>query len=580
MLIPVLLLAGAIRLVGYVEIKDSPILQLHHWSEADMSVYLAWARKIREGDWLSRSDVKPYHSWQQYIARTVHDASGSTEPFDERVGRRMWSHWLGEENFYEDPFYPYFLAGVGALFGEKVGAVYLIQALLGIASVALIMCLAQLMFDSTVALLAGLIAALFGPLVFYEALLLRSVFNTFTGLLAVILATLALQTPARRMLCFWLGLVCGFSFLVQSTAFLFTMATVIMLAVRFRRDRRAAVATLWPLVLGFLIAVAPLIARNVAVGARPFGPAAIGPISFINQNAVDAEPASGGLLSRYAADIMNRTDGHFLPAVVETLKTHPGPRSWLYLWARKLVAFWRWYEIPNNANYYYFCLYARAVCAAGSTFTSIGPLAAVGLILALRRGWVCVPALVYVGTGMLTSALFLTLSRLRLPYACALIPFAAFTVVSFVRFLQARRFIPAAAALAGVAFAAVIFWKPLPATRSAIWPADYGVGNEIVLRLAEQKAAADDVAGAIRLVEGQLKTEPETLRRLEPSTGPAKIPLLDAEISGSFAPLHQLAAQLYAARQDRQRAAEEARRAQILRVVDAQWKANQRRPAP
>jgi outer membrane murein-binding lipoprotein Lpp len=67
---------------------------------------------------------------------------------------------------------------------------------------------------------------------------------------------------------------------------------------------------------------------------------------------------------------------------------------------------------------------------------------------------------------------------------------------------------------------------------------------------------------------------------LEPTTNTAKIPLLDAEVSGSFAPLHQLAAQLYAARQDRQRAAEQARRAQILRMVDAQWKASQRRPAP
>ena len=545
-----------------------------------MSVYLAWARKIREGDWLSRSDVKPYHSWQQYIARTVHDFSRPAEPFDEQVGRRMWSHWLGEENFYEDPFYPYFLAGVGALFHEEVGVVYLIQALLGIASVALVMCLAQLLFDSTVALLAGLLAALFGPLVFYEALLLRSVFNTFTGLLTVILATLALEAPPRRRLCFWLGVVCGLSFLVQSTAFVFTVAVLVMLAVRFRRDRRAVWSALWPLVLGFLIAVAPLIARNVAVGARPFGPAAIGPISFINQNAVDAEPAAGGLLSRYAADIMNRTDGHFWPAVVETLKTHPGPGSWLYLWARKLVAFWRWYEIPNNANYYYYCLYARAVCAAGFTFKSIGPLAAVGLLLALRRGWVGVPALVYVATGMATSMLFLTLSRLRLPYACALIPFAAFTVVSFVRFLQTRRFIPAAAVLAGVVLAAMVLWKPLPPTRSAIWPADYGVGNEIVLRLAQQKAAADDIAGAIRLVEGQLKTEPDTLRLLEPTTNTAKIPLLDAEICGSFAPLHQLAAQLYAARQDRQRAAEQARRAQILRMVDAQWKASQRRPAP
>src|SRR5215831_7804190 len=138
MLAAVLLLAAGLRVIAYREIRDSPILELHHWSEADQSLYFEWARAIRGGDWLTRHDTMPYHSWHQHIAREAHAASGSPEPFDEAVARRIWRGWLGENELYEDPFYPYFLAGLGALLGESVRVVYLAQALLGMASVALV----------------------------------------------------------------------------------------------------------------------------------------------------------------------------------------------------------------------------------------------------------------------------------------------------------------------------------------------------------------------------------------------------------------------------------------------------------
>jgi 4-amino-4-deoxy-L-arabinose transferase-like glycosyltransferase len=575
-LVSVLVLAALVRVVAYREIKDSPILELQRWSEADMSLYVSWARAIRAGDWLSRADQTPYHSWHGHMARAVHAASGSTEPFDERVGRRIWRGWLGEGNFYADAGYPYFLAVLGALFGEKVTVVYLVQTLLGLASVALIVYMAQRMFDSTVAFVAGVLAALFGPLIFFESVLLRSVLNTLTGLLAVASTMLALERPSRRRL-LWLGLVSGVSFLVQATAILFALGAAALLVLRLRREPRRAAAAVGLVTLAFLLTVSPLIARNVAVGARPLSLPANGTVTFIHQNAVDSEPASGFMYSHYASDIMSRSGGRFWPAAVATVRTHPSLGSWLALCARRVLAFWSWYEIPNNANYYYFCLFARAVCAVAVTFASIGPLAAVGVILALRRGWVCVPALVYAGSGLLTSALVMTLSRLRLPYACALIPFAAFTIVSLLRWVGARRYLPALATAAAVAIAAVVLLRPQPATGSTVWAADYGTGNEIVVRLAQQKAAADDYAGAIRKVEDQLKTEPETLRLLEPGAAPSRISILDAEIAGSFAAVHELAADLYAARQDRTRAEAQARRARVLRVVSAQWESRQRR---
>jgi len=570
--VPVLLLAAAVRVVAWQQVRDSPMLELHHWSETDMALYFGWARAIRAGDWLSRLDTLPYHSWHQHIARDVHAASGSMQPFDEQVARRIWRGWLGEHEFYEDPLYPYFLAGVTAVFGERVGAVYFVQSLFGLATVALVVLIARGMFDDVVAAVAGAMAALFGPLVFFESLLLRSVLNAFTGLLTVAWTMRVLRAGPRGRRVLALGVICGVSFLVQATAIVFTLAAAVLLAVRFRRPLPQALVALAWMAAGFVVGVSPLVARNVAVGARPFGPPAHGPVTFINQNAADVDAGGGAYYSRYAPSIMAATGGRFWPVAVATIETHASAWSWVRLCGRKLYAFWRWYEVPNNANYYYFCLYARAACAVAVTFTVIGPLGAIGLLLSLRRGWVTLPAIVYVATGLLTTVLFTTLSRLRLPYACALIPFAAFTAVWIVRAVKGHRMVAAVAVAIAVALAAVAFARPLGVSRTPIWATDYGVGNEIVSALAEREATAGDLAAAIRRVERQLEaTEPEALRSLQPGTAPSRIPVLDAEVSGSFAALHGLAARLHAAAQDQARAQEHALRARVLQVVAAQW---------
>jgi hypothetical protein len=114
----VLLLAGAVRLVGYVGIKDADPPSPPLVGSGHVGVRRLGPQDTR-GDWLSRSDVKPYHSWQQYIARTVRDAS------DLSLSTSGWAAACGAtgsaEN-YEDPFHPYFWPAWAP--AAKVGAVY------------------------------------------------------------------------------------------------------------------------------------------------------------------------------------------------------------------------------------------------------------------------------------------------------------------------------------------------------------------------------------------------------------------------------------------------------------------------
>jgi 4-amino-4-deoxy-L-arabinose transferase-like glycosyltransferase len=535
-----------------------------------MHFYHGWAKSIAAGEVLSDPSPRPYHSWHGHVARAAHAASGSSEPFDERVGRRIWNRWLGEKTFYQDPLYPYFLAGIYSLAGESVRAVWLVQSLLGLLCVALVYALGALLFDRAVALAAGLAAAAYGPLLQYELLLLRPVLIAAAGLGSLVLAIVAMRSPGRLRWPLLAGLAAGLSVLLKSSALLFAAWIALVLALRLRGQGPVLWRSLGVYAAGFLLALSPLAARNVAVGTAPLALAATGPITFINHNAVDYDPALGDALSTHAPEILRRTDGRFLPAAVETLRTHPDAASVLRLLAGKLLGFWHWYEVPNNASYDYFCLYAALVCALGLSFALVGPAGLAGLLVSLRRSSEVRLAAAFVGVGLASTLLFYHLARFRLPYACALIPFAAWTAVETLRAVRGRAVRRALLLCGATAAAALLVLRPLPQGQPRIRVADHGVGSQIVQHLARQRAAAGELRAALALVERKLEIQPAALRRLEPGSSPTPLGILDAQLAGAYAPLHGLAAELCRALHEPQLAEHHRRRARILGIVSEQ----------
>ena len=104
-------------------------------------------------------------------------------------------------------------------------------AALGLLVVGLVYAIAYRLFDPAVAFVAGLMAALFGPLVFYETQLLRSVLQTFLSLTSILLGTIAFTRSDAR----WFaatGVSAGLLFLAQSSSLLFigVMALMVLLA--------------------------------------------------------------------------------------------------------------------------------------------------------------------------------------------------------------------------------------------------------------------------------------------------------------------------------------------------------------
>jgi 4-amino-4-deoxy-L-arabinose transferase-like glycosyltransferase len=565
-LLLILALAAAIRLVGWAQLEGGPLLQMQRWTESDMHFYDGWARQIAAGDWLTDARTRPWHSGHRAVAREAHALAGSAEPFDDAAGERTWDAWLGEKTFYQDPLYAYFLALVYRIFGVSTGAVVLVQSLLGLACVGLVFGLARSLFGETVALVAGGMAALFGPLPLYELALLRPVLITATGLAALLLFVRALERPERGRLLL-AGLASGIAVLAQSAALLSFLAAGLVLGVSLR-SRGLRLGRPFALVaVGFALALAPAVARNLAVGAPPLVLSATGGWTFLNHNAEDYEPWVGDTVTQHAGAILSRTGGRMLPTIVETIRTHASLAGWLRVLGGKLACFWHWDEMPNNLNYDYYRLQAPALGWLALPFSLVAPLAALGMLAA---GWRSAPhalLALHVLSGLATLVFFYSISRLRLPIAVAMIPFAAHGAVAIVRAALARRYARLAAAALVVAPLTGLVLRPLPPSVERIRLADYGVPNEIALHLTRQRLAVADLAGAERILARQIALEPGDLAAADPSTGSTRLGPLSAELAGSFAPLH---AALASVRVEQGRAGEaqhEERRAGILRAL-------------
>jgi hypothetical protein len=592
MLAAVLLLAAGVRLVSYLQVRHGSILYAHWAPDTDMNFYDAWARGIVAGDLLRAP--RPYHPWHGEVARDVHAVVAPGAPFDDAVGRRMWDRWLGPHAFYQDPLYAYAMAAIYAVAGARPEPVVLWQGLLGLGIVALVFTLGCALWDRTVGLVAGVIAALYAPLVFYETTLLRGALQAFLALAAVTFTTLALQRRQRR---WWLlaGAAAGLATLAHATNLLLAVALAFYPAIAWFRHRRATSRratspsepsspergmprrALWAYAAGLVLALSPLIVRNVIIGAPPWtlGPArAYTAFNFICGQAVDSDPRLGFPFSPSSARIFAATDARVIPVIKATLATHPSFTSWLARMGRKVLAFWDGWENADNINFYYFLLHSPFVAAIGVRFALLAPLAAMGLALSGRRA-LSPPALA-VACGLLAGLVFFTSSRVRLTAAVALIPFAAAAVVATIRRLRDARgrslALPAAVGLAAAIVAAAPWWPRDQVVREL----DYITGNTIAHIRANNARRASDPGAAARIFDKQLSTEPEPLRRIDPSAGFSLLPEWATRLARSFADLHAAAADLHKAAGAPERAQYHAGRARVLSVVAAQYEARLR----
>ncbi len=550
-LVTLIIFAVVFRVFCYLQLAASPCFWTHEWTQSDMNTFHSWAMTIVEGDHWSQSVRPPLHNWHvqvanDYARRYPMDWLALTAdcPPDEPAAttRALWNHWCGGGRTYQGPLYPYLIAGTYYLLGPAVGWVFAWQMLLGIGSVVLVHLLARHYFGDLAALTAGLGALLYGPLLFYEFVLLRAALIVFVGLLAVLLLERA-RRGSKPLGWLWLGLLLGVSLPLKAHFAILLLAAMCLLFVDYWRRWRVIVSCGAGLVAGLLIGFFPVVVRNVVTGAPPTSTAANGPVTVIIANSEDASSVSWS--ARHVAPILAENDHSLLTILIASIETHPSLGHYLALLARKAYASCYWYEEPNNANFYYATLHSDLLRVLPLSFGVICPPAIVGLILGLRRFRRNAPLYFLVAANLVVLIGFFVFCRFRLPLVAASLPFAGFAVARLIGHLSARRWMPSLGIVAGCVVLGVPTLSPAVGDLPTVRIADVSVGDQVYYHVRLQAALSrGDLAAAREVMREVLEHQPMEVLRLGPdrpahSTWLAELADYYAEIYRQYAVLLQ-----------------------------------------
>lgn len=544
---------SAILRVGYfLELNAGPCIWQHRWDQSDMNYFDSWARQIVSGDLLCRNVDPPVHDWHKVLAKHYYgkhgdelaafqkDGLAGDKVSDEAI-KSLWRRWAGGRRFYQGPLYPYLIAMTYKIWPD-VRAVFVWQMAVGILTNVLIYLVARKLFGDLTGALSGLMACLYSPMLNSELILLRETLVVFAAIAMVYLCILASE---RKTFLWWLlsGLAIGLSVMLKAHFGLFAVGSFVWLGIVCRRQWRALAIAAAGLALGLAAGIAPMVARNIAVGVGPITVATSSKPAFALWNAYEPDTASYRWRMKATAEIMSETGGR-KSVVLPSMRTHPNVASYLGLLSDKFARAWQWYEFPDSANYYYYAMHSSILRVMPLTFFGLAPIGVIGLILAAGRAGRCGYLYLQVLTNLAALVLFQCVGRFRLPMAAALIPFAAFAVVSSAEWIVARRMWRLLGVM--VAVAAIGLWtgRALPTDLPKIRLADLAVPYRLYyVPLIKEAMDANDWQKAADLAADIIKHRPKWLDEI----GLSRLPKAPYEAAGAkwFADIYTFSAQIY-----------------------------------
>ena len=199
------------------------------------------------------------------------------QDYDQLARELLAGRWPGNEALFRPPLYPIFLAAVYRFIGDDPVTVRLVQAALGSLAAPLTVAIgSRVLRSDRQALVAGLLVAACGPLVYFDTQLLAASLDVL-----LVLGTVALLLRAdamgRARDWFLAGAMIGLSATNRgSMLFVLPLAALWSFFVRrpaapngVSRSHRAAVRSVAALVAGTVVLVGPLAWRNARYDDRP-----------------------------------------------------------------------------------------------------------------------------------------------------------------------------------------------------------------------------------------------------------------------------------------------------------------------
>ena len=400
-LLALFLLAITLRLVHLLQIRENPFFGD---PPLDAGVYDAWARRIAGGD------------------------------------------FLGTDVYYQAPLYPYFLALVYRVFGHGFLIARVLQAFIDSLGCILIWGIGRKVGGDRVGWIAGLLAALYAPFIFYQGMLLKATLSLFLIEAALLLLLLAAEGRDWRGWLQWAaaGLVLGLSTICRAN-FLILLPFMIGWSWWASRGirRRTLLARLGLLCLTSSIPILSVGVRNLFV-AKDFVliSANGGQTFYLGNNEHNRNGAYQELPNVRSHPVYEKADfGILALQEMEVTAAKPSqfsrhyfrkglrfglekPGEFVLLLGKKLLLLVNRLEVPDNQNIYFFKRFAPLLRLPLPGFGILAPLGLAGLLVFWRRGPGFTLLAIYLWVYAASVVAFYVLARYRLPLAPALMVFA------------------------------------------------------------------------------------------------------------------------------------------------------------
>jgi len=372
------------------------------------------------------------------------------------------------EPFFRAPLYSYVLALIYSVSDGSYLLPRMLQLILGGLTSAVVYLLGRRLMGRTAGITAGIIAAAYPVLIYFDGELLTESLFTFFCALSLLLLDMAVR-KRRPGLWVWPGLCLGLALITRPTVGLFVplaLAGCIWLA---RRKTLAALA----LLAGLAIPVTPVTVHNYAVSGEFIPVVWQGGLNLYLGNNPSANGWSatspelrkdwwGGYRDMIAIpqESLGREPGYnevsafWQARAIDYVKTEPG--AWVRLMLKKVSLFWNAMEFPNNQDFNFMRLHSWVLRNPIVNFGVIAPLCLLGLfaLLPLRKNLYFVYAfLVAYFTG---TVLFFVCSRYRAPALPVICLFAGGAVWVLAELVRKKRWGRLLLCLAGLAVAGLL----------------------------------------------------------------------------------------------------------------------------
>ena len=385
--------------------------------------------------------------------------------------------------FYQAPLYSYFLALIYKIFGHNYLVPRLFQSLIGAVNCVMVMLVGERLFGRREGLLAGCIAALYGPLIYFEGELLRPVLIIFLVLLMIL--CILHWSESRPTWAAVAGLITGLSVITRENILIVVPVVIIYFWFSAKHRRWYAPA------LFLLLMVIPIIPVTVSNYKKSgdFVPVSTqGAMNFYIGNSAESDRLTalqpGIEWNKMAFAPREELGGDvkpsefqwwFMKRALQDIST--APSVWIGKLAKKLYLVFYGEELTPNSdiNLYreYSWLLRTLIFKCGPFIIPFGllfPLFVLGVSSqkADRGKWLLIG---YIVSYSLSVALFHVRARYRLAIVPAMIPFAAsgiFFLSNQIRMRDMKKvalcffIVTFSAALVNVPWANVSFAKRFP----------------------------------------------------------------------------------------------------------------------